>query len=143
MVAHGAQKLFTFGHAGIAQGFGQMGMPLPQVAAAVIIAVEFLGGLMMLAIGTARGEWSLLTFEARAWWAELYLIVAGSLVGYTAYIFALKHLPISTVSLYAYVNPVIAVLIGVWLANEAFGWRVVVAGALVMGGVTVVRSRAT
>ena len=49
MVAHGAQKLFTFGHAGIAQGFGQMGMPLPQVAAAVIIAVEFLGGLMMLA----------------------------------------------------------------------------------------------
>jgi drug/metabolite transporter (DMT)-like permease len=97
------------------------------------------GGVMMLAIGTVRGEWSLLTFEARAWWAELYLIVAGSLVGYTAYIFALKHLPVSTVSLYAYVNPVIAVLIGVWLANEAFGWRVVVAGALVMAGVSVVR----
>jgi drug/metabolite transporter (DMT)-like permease len=37
------------------------------------------------------------------------------------------------------VNPVIAVLIGVWLANEAFGWRVVVAGALVMAGVSVVR----
>ena len=49
MVAHGAQKLFTFGHAGVAQGFGQMGMPVPQVAAAAIIAVEFLGGLMMLA----------------------------------------------------------------------------------------------
>ena len=49
MVAHGGQKLFTYGHAGVAGGFAQMGMPAPQVAAALIIAVEFLGGLMMLA----------------------------------------------------------------------------------------------
>lgn len=49
MVAHGGQKLFTFGHAGVAGGFAQMGMPAPQVAAALIIAVEFFGGLMMLA----------------------------------------------------------------------------------------------
>lgn len=49
MVAHGGQKLFTFGHAGVAAGFAQMGMPAPQVAAALIIAVEFVGGLMMLA----------------------------------------------------------------------------------------------
>ncbi len=49
MVAHGAQKLFSFGYAGIAQGFGQTGIPLPQVSAAIIIAVEFLGGLLMIA----------------------------------------------------------------------------------------------
>lgn len=49
MVAHGGQKLFTFGHAGVAGGFAQMGMPAPQIAAALIIAVEFFGGLMMLA----------------------------------------------------------------------------------------------
>ena len=49
MVAHGGQKLFTFGHAGVAGGFAQMGMPMPQIAAALIIAVEFFGGLLMLA----------------------------------------------------------------------------------------------
>ena len=49
MVAHGGQKLFTFGHAGVAGGFAQMGMPAPQIAAALIIAVEFVGGLLMLA----------------------------------------------------------------------------------------------
>ena len=49
MVAHGAQKLFTFGHAGVTGGFTQMGMPAPAIAAALIIAVEFGGGLLMLA----------------------------------------------------------------------------------------------
>ncbi|MDQ3169614.1 MAG: DoxX family protein [Acidobacteriota bacterium] len=49
MVAHGAQKLFTFGHAGVAGGFAQLGMPAPAIAAALIIAVEFGGGLLMLA----------------------------------------------------------------------------------------------
>ena len=49
MVAHGGQKLFQFGYGGIVAGFGQSGIPLPQVSAAVIIAVEFLGGLLMLA----------------------------------------------------------------------------------------------
>lgn len=99
------------------------------------------GGLMMFALAHLRGEWGSLTFSARAWWAELYLIVAGSLVGYTSYVFALKHLPVSTVSLYAYVNPVIAVLVGVWLANEPFGWRGAGAAVLVMLGVVVVRSK--
>ena len=49
MVAHGAQKMFSFGHAGIAGGFAQMGMPMPQIAAALIIAVELGGGILMLA----------------------------------------------------------------------------------------------
>jgi putative oxidoreductase len=48
MVAHGAQKLFTFGYAGIVAGFTQTGLPAPQVAAALIIATEFGGGLLML-----------------------------------------------------------------------------------------------
>ena len=99
------------------------------------------GGVMMLVIGTARGEWSALAFTPRTLWAEAYLIVVGSLAGYSAYVFALKHLPISTVSLYAYVNPILAVLVGTWLADEAFGWRVVLASALVFAGITVVRTQ--
>ncbi len=49
MIAHGAQKMFSFGHAGISGGFAQMGMPMPQIAAALIIAVELGGGILMLA----------------------------------------------------------------------------------------------
>ena len=49
MIAHGGQKLFTYGYAGVAGSMGQMGLPAPQIAAALIIAVEFFGGLLMLA----------------------------------------------------------------------------------------------
>jgi drug/metabolite transporter (DMT)-like permease len=95
---------------------------------------------MLIAIGTARGEWTQLSFSARSFVAQLYLTVAGSLGGYTAYTYALQHLPVSTVSLYAYVNPVIAVALGtIWL-GEPFGWRVIVAAAMVLAGIGIVRT---
>jgi drug/metabolite transporter (DMT)-like permease len=97
------------------------------------------GGVLLAIVATLRGEWSHLTFTWRSGAAELYLIVFGSLVGYTAYVYALKHLPISTVSLYAYINPVIAVILGTMLLGEPFGWRVVVAPLFVFAGVAVVR----
>jgi drug/metabolite transporter (DMT)-like permease len=100
-----------------------------------------LGGIMMLVIATVRSEWGSLVFSQRSAWAEIYLIVAGSLAGYSAYVYALKYLPMATVSLYAYINPVLAVLVGTAIANEPFGWRGVAASALVFGGVTVVRAR--
>lgn len=98
-----------------------------------------LGGAMMLAIATARGEWRQLAFTPRTLAAEGYLIAFGSLAGYPAYVYALKHLPVSTVSLYAYVNPVIAVLLGTLLLAEPFGPRVMVATATVFMGIVVVR----
>ena len=102
-----------------------------------------LGGVMMAVAGVARGEWAQLTFTWRTFTAELYLIVFGSLVGYSAYVYALKHLPISTVSLYAYINPVIAVVLGTLLLGEPFGWRVVVGALVVFVGVAVVRLKGT
>ena len=98
-----------------------------------------LGGLFMAVAATFRGEWSELAFSWRSALAESYLIVFGSLIGYPAYVYALKHLPMSTVSLYAYINPVIAVVLGTVLLGEPFGWRVVVAAAVVFAGVAVVR----
>ena len=97
------------------------------------------GGLIMLAAATLRGEWADLSFTWRSGLAELYLVVFGSLVGYPAYMYALKHLPVSTVSLYAYINPVIAVVLGTLLLGEPFGWRVVAGSAVVFAGVSVVR----
>jgi drug/metabolite transporter (DMT)-like permease len=105
-------------------------------------AVQMLmGGILMLAIATIHGEWSVLRWSPRSLAAELYLIVAGSLAGYSAYLYALRHLPISTVSLYAYINPLLAVLLGTWLVHEPFGWRVVAAAVLVFLGVAVVRGQ--
>jgi drug/metabolite transporter (DMT)-like permease len=99
------------------------------------------GGIIMLAAALVRGEFAVLTFTWRTAAAELYLVVFGSLIGYSAYLYALKHLPVSTVSLYAFVNPVIAVVLGTLLLAEPFGWRVVVASAFVFAGIAVVRFR--
>lgn len=97
------------------------------------------GGLIMAAMATILGEWRSLAFTPRSLAAELYLLLVGSLLGYPAYVFALKHLPVSTVSLYAYINPVIAVVLGTLLLDEPFGPRVILAGALVFLGSAVVR----
>ena len=55
----------------------------------------------------------------------IYLVLVGSIVGYSAYVYALKYLPVSTVSLYAYVNPIIAVVLGTLLLSEPFSLRIV------------------
>ncbi|WP_216216318.1 EamA family transporter [Amycolatopsis aidingensis] len=75
---------------------------------------------------------------AESWLALGYLIVAGSLVGYSAYVYVLHRLPVSTVATYAYVNPVIAVVLGVLIAGEQFGPGQLAGGALVVLAVLVV-----
>lgn len=99
------------------------------------------GGLFLLLIGTATGEWHALAFTPRTAAAMIYLVLAGSIVGYSAYVYALAHLSVSTVSLYAYVNPIIAVLLGALLLAEPVDARVLIAAAMVLGGIAVVRSR--
>jgi drug/metabolite transporter (DMT)-like permease len=101
------------------------------------------GGLMMLLLASARGEWSAVSFTAKTASAELYLIVFGSITAYSAYVYALKHLAVSTVSLYAYVNPVIAVFLGTVLLDEPFSPRVIAAAALVFLGIAIVRGVGT
>jgi drug/metabolite transporter (DMT)-like permease len=97
------------------------------------------GGLMMTAVGTLHGEWSTLFFTTRTTVAMLYLATTGAVGGFVAYAYALRHLPVSFVSLYAYINPVIAVALGVLVLHEPFTWRMAIAAALVFAGVAVVR----
>lgn len=114
----------------------------PEANVLVVTTGEMIaGGLMMLAAGTARGEWSGLSFTPRTVAAFLYLTTVGSIGGFAAYTYALKHLPIAFVSLYAYINPVIAVILGVLLLDEPFNARMVAAGAIVLGGVALVRAQ--
>jgi drug/metabolite transporter (DMT)-like permease len=98
------------------------------------------GGLMLMAIGTATGEWSRLAFTPRTASAMIYLVLFGSIVGYSAYVYALRHLPVATVSLYAYVNPIIAVVLGSLLLSEPFDARVIIAAAMVLSGIAIVRT---
>jgi drug/metabolite transporter (DMT)-like permease len=97
------------------------------------------GGLLMTAAGTALGEWDDLFFTNRTTVALVYLSTLGSIGGFVAYTYALRHLPVSFVSLYAYINPVIAVALGVFFLDEPFTSRMAVAALLVFGGVAAVR----
>lgn len=101
------------------------------------------GGLMMVAVGTIRGEWGVLYFTSRTAVALAYLATVGAIGGYVAYTYALRHLPVSFVSLYAYINPVIAVALGVLFLGEPFDRRMAAAAALVLAGVAVVRWKRT
>ena len=101
------------------------------------------GGLLMLVVGSALGEWPALAFSARTTAAFVYLIGVGSIGGFVAYIYALRHLPVSTVSLYSYINPVIAVILGALVLGEPFGIRIVLASALVLAGLAMVRMSST
>ena len=97
------------------------------------------GGIFMTAAGTIRGEWSHLSFNATTTWSLVYLSTVGAIGGFVAYTYALRHLPVSFVSLYAYINPIIAVTLGVLILHESFDSRMAVAAALVFCGVAIVR----
>jgi drug/metabolite transporter (DMT)-like permease len=108
-----------------------------STAAAQMIA----GGVMMLALATADGEWGTLHMSVRSTTAFVYLTSVGAIGGFVAYTYALRHLPVSLVSLYAYINPIIAVALGVALLGEPFDARMAAAAAFVFTGVAIVQAR--
>ncbi|MBA2355671.1 MAG: EamA family transporter, partial [Acidobacteria bacterium] len=99
------------------------------------------GGLVLLTAAAVTGEFGHVAWSTRSVLAMGYLFVAGSLIGFVAYIYALTHLPISVVSLYPYVNPVVAVLLGTWLLHEPISWRIVAAIGVILGGSAIVTRR--
>lgn len=109
-------------------------LPAPMLSAA---AQMLCGGAMMLAFGLLRGErlHGLPTAQAIA--AFGYLVVMGSLVGFSAYLWLLHHVRPALAGSYAYVNPAIAVVLGAWLAQEQFGLRELVAMAVILLGVVI------
>ncbi len=101
------------------------------------------GGLLMLLIGTASGEWSALDLEAvsaRSWISLAYLIVIGAIVAYTAYSWLLKNAPPAMVSTYAYVNPAIAVFLGWAVAGETLTGQMLMGAAIIVGSVALITS---
>ena len=104
-------------------------------------ALEMLfGGVVLLAASLALGEASRVVFAPRSTSALVYLIVVGAIGGFSAYAYALKHLPVATVSLYAYVNPIIAVILGSLVLQEPFTARIAIAAAIVLAGSALVKT---
>jgi drug/metabolite transporter (DMT)-like permease len=75
-----------------------------------------------------------------AWLALLYLIVAGSIIGFTAYVWLIHHESPTKVATYAYVNPVVAVLVGYFLGGESLGLRTILGTLFVLTSVVVITS---
>ncbi|WP_083672823.1 EamA family transporter [Micromonospora sp. CB01531] len=120
---------------------GRIRMPADPFVATVYEMVAGAAALTVLA--TVRGElrdFSPAQVTGRSWAALLYLMVAGSLVAFTAYVWLLHHAPISLVATYAYVNPVVAVGLGALFAAEPVTTQVLLGGAVIVAGVAVVVS---
>jgi drug/metabolite transporter (DMT)-like permease len=101
------------------------------------------GGFFLLLIASALGEihdfhpWSI---SREAWLALVYLIVAGSLIAFTAYVWLIHHESPTKIGTYAYVNPVVAVLVGYFLGGEALGMRTVLGTLCVLASVVLITS---
>jgi drug/metabolite transporter (DMT)-like permease len=93
----------------------------------------------MLPLGLlAAGSFSPSAGSIAAW---LYLVTFGSVIGYTAYSWLLRHAPLGTVSTYAYVNPVVAIVLGVVFLDEVVTAQILVGAAIVVAAVAVVVRR--
>ena len=111
-------------------------LPMPADAFAATAWEMLAGGFLMLPWGIAdAGGLSPSTGSILAW---LYLVTVGSVVGYTAYTWLLANAPLSTVSTYAYVNPVVAILLGVLFRNEHLTVQILVGAAIVVAAVAMV-----
>lgn len=109
----------------------------PFMAASLQLIIA--GGVLVV-VGFFAGEFSRLRFAPESIAALVYLAIFGSIVGYVSYIYALAKLPASKVSMYAYVNPVIAVILGWLVLDERLDWQVLTATAVVLIGVVLVKT---
>ena len=103
------------------------------------------GGVQQLATGIAFVPVALqfphapIEPSSRSLWAVAYLIVFGSIVGYSSFVYSMEHLPVTIVSTYTYVNPIVAVFLGSLFYGEAFGLREGMAMIAVFSGVAAVK----
>ena len=108
----------------------------PFAGAAVQMMV---GGAVILLLGLLLGESGAWQLTAKGLGALAYLIVFGSIVGYTAYMYALRHASPTIVGTYAYVNPVVAVLLGWLILHESVTARTFAAMGLILGAVLMIQ----
>jgi drug/metabolite transporter (DMT)-like permease len=115
--------------------------PMPADPFVTTVVEMAAGGAAMLLLGTLGGEWGRLDIaasSAESWIAYVYLILVGSLVGYSAYVWLLANAPLSLVTTYAYVNPAVAVGLGALFLGEPLTVYVLVGGSVIIAAVALV-----
>jgi drug/metabolite transporter (DMT)-like permease len=111
-------------------------LPMPKDSLAATGWEMIAGGLVMLPFGlTSIGSVSPSVASILGW---LYLVTIGSMVGYTAYTWLLANAPLSLVSTYAYVNPIVAIILGILFRNEHLDWQLVAGAVIVVAAVALV-----
>jgi drug/metabolite transporter (DMT)-like permease len=119
--------------------FATTRLPAPANPFALAATQMVVGGAILMSVSLLTGDRPDLTaVSPTAWWAWAYMAVVVSLAAFSAYAFALAALPVSTVATYAYVNPVIAVLLGVLVVGERFSAMQLAGGAVVLVAVVLV-----
>jgi len=124
----------------IASAFARK-LPLPTSKVMSSGAQMLLGGAFLTLTAAAPGEFHNFhpsTVSRAAWFALLYMIVAGSIIAFTAYVWLIHHESPTKVGTYAYVNPVIAVLLGYFLAGEPLGLRTILGAVFVLTSVVLI-----
>lgn len=129
-------------------GYGSLvGRPLPQPQNAFVgSAMQMIvGGTLMLAASAVleRGGWAPVAeipWNDKVWIAAAYLAFAGSLLGFSAYMWLIRNASAAAVATYAYVNPLVAVLLGWLMLGETIAARTAVAAALILGGVVLMQT---
>ncbi len=96
------------------------------------------GTLLLLAGLITREKFTPAMITPVAFWSWIYLVFVGAIIGFSAYIFLLRHCDPAKVSTYAYVNPIVAVILGTLFAGEQFSPRTMLAAAIIIGSVAIV-----
>jgi drug/metabolite transporter (DMT)-like permease len=122
---------------GTLRGKHHLGGVAPLMSSALQMLI---GGSLIFVTGLATGEVSRFVINPRTFSALLYLTLFGSVLAYTSYVYALKHMKTTTMSLYAYVNPLIAVLVGWLVLREQLTWVSVAAMCVILSGVALVQT---
>jgi drug/metabolite transporter (DMT)-like permease len=99
----------------------------------------FLGGIMLLAIAKVTNDFKPISeIHWISWRSVIYLVTGGSLITFVAFIYTMKHLPVAVASLYAYINPIVALLIGAWHFQEPLHAKVIIGSIITLVGVFIV-----
>lgn len=105
-------------------------------------AIQMLsGGIAVTSIGLLAGETKRVRFASDGLMALAYLTLFGSVLAYTSYVYALRHMRTTNMSLYAYINPLVAVILGAAILHERLTWVSILAMVIILGGVAIVQTR--
>ncbi len=118
-------------------------LDLPKSALMTMGAEMLTGGFALMVVSAVTGElkgFSFVQVSTDSWLALAYLIAFGSMIGFVAYAWLLQNAPVPLVATYAYVNPLVAVFLGNWFAQEPLTPRILSASAIIVGSVVFINS---